>query len=271
MRLLTTAIFTLSLVAMLLNTASGQGFSISPSRIFFSGNPGETVSQTVLFGNTSDKPLSFITRIQDWDRDSLGTKVYYDSNTMPLSNAKWITLSSNAVTVQPGENKQVIVSLTIPAEAKKLTNSMLFFTQVKEQESPQKVVAKIGLNVLMEVGIQVYYVPRGLNAGELEFLSFEDRGAYDNGKSKSRRLALKIHNRGNLNKDAFIRFELTNKETGEEIKIKPQVIAMLPEATQLIIVDLPTELKGKFLAVALLDAGSSYDLKVAEKEIIYRP
>ena len=148
MRLLTTAILTLSLAATLLNTASGQGLSISPSRIFFNGAPGETVSQTVLFGNTSNKPLSFITRIQDWDRDSLGTKVYYDSSTMPLSNAKWITLSSNAVTVQPGENKQVIVSLTIPAdpvETKKLTHSMLFFTQVKEQEPQQKAVAKIGL------------------------------------------------------------------------------------------------------------------------------
>lgn len=274
MRLLTTTIFTLSLVATLFSTVSGQGFSISPSRIFFSGNPGETVSQTVQFANTSGRPLSFITRIQDWERDSLGTKVYYDSNTMPLSNAKWITLSSNNVTVQPGENKQVIVSLNIPADpvkAKKLTNSMLFFTQVKEQEPEQKTAAKIGLNVLMEVGIQVYYVPRGLNAGELEFLSFDDLGTADQGKNKSRRLALKIRNRGNLNKDAFIRFELTNKETGEEIKIKPQVIAMLPDATQLIIVDLPTDLKGKFLAVALLDAGSSYDLKVAEKEIIYRP
>ncbi|WP_348619987.1 hypothetical protein [Pedobacter lusitanus] len=270
MRLLT-ALFTLGLATLLLNTASGQGFSISPSRIFFSGNPGETVSQTVTFGNTSKTTLSFITRIQDWDRDSVGTKIYYDSNTKPLSNAKWITLSSNAVSVQPGENKQVIVSLTIPPDAKQLTHSMLFFTQVKEQEAQQKNAAKIGLNVLMEVGVQVYYVPRGLNAGELEFLSFDDRGIYDNGKNKSRRLALKIHNKGNLNKDAFIRFELTNKETGEEIKIKPEVIAMLPDATQWVIVDLPTDLKGKFLAVALLDAGSTYDLKVAEKEIIYRP
>ncbi|KIO78646.1 hypothetical protein TH53_02575 [Pedobacter lusitanus] len=94
---------------------------------FFSGNPGETVSQTVTFGNTSKTTLSFITRIQDWDRDSVGTKIYYDSNTKPLSNAKWITLSSNAVSVQPGENKQVIVSLTIPPDAKQLTHSMLFF------------------------------------------------------------------------------------------------------------------------------------------------
>ncbi|PIH00830.1 hypothetical protein CS542_03425 [Pedobacter sp. IW39] len=72
--------------------------------------------------------LSFVTRIQDWNRDSLGTKVYYDSNTLPLSNASWLTLSSNNVAVQPGENKQVNVSMTIPANADKLTTSMLFHT-----------------------------------------------------------------------------------------------------------------------------------------------
>ncbi|MBB5636571.1 hypothetical protein HDF26_001940 [Pedobacter cryoconitis] len=270
MRLLT-ILFTLYLAPVLLNPAQGQGFSISPSRIFFTGNPGETVSQTITFGNTSGGVLSFTTRKQDWERDSLGTKVYYDSNTKPLSNAGWITLSSNDVSVQPGENKQVIISLNIPADAKKLTSSMLFFTQVREQEAQQKSTAKIGINVLMEVGIQVYYVPRGLSPGELEFLSFDDHGLYENGKNKYRRLALKIHNKGSLNKDAFIRFELTNKETGEEIKIKPEVLAMLPDATQWVMVDLPFDLKGKFLAVALLDAGSSYDLKVAEKEIIYRP
>jgi hypothetical protein len=31
------------------------------------------------------------------------------------------------------------------------------------------------------------------------------------------------------------------------------------------------KLSGKFLAVAILDAGTAYDLKIAEKEIIYRP
>lgn len=270
MRLLT-ILLTVFLLSVLLNPVKGQGFSISPSRIFFSGNPGETVTQTITFGNSSDKALSFVSRIQDWDRDSLGNKIYYDSNTLPSSNAKWLTLSGNAVSVQPGENKQIIISLTIPADAKKLTNSMLFFTQVKEQEVQQKKTEKIGINVLMEVGIQVYYIPRGLNQGDFEFLSFDDRGIFTVGKIKKRRMALKIHNKGSLNRDAFVRFELTNKETGEEIKIAPTTLAMLPGATQSVILDLPPDLKGKFLVVALVDAGSSYDLKVAEKELIYRP
>ena len=268
---LSAILITLCLVPALIHTAMGQGFAISPSRIFMTGNPGETVSQTITFSNTSAAPLSFTTRIQDWNRDSLGTKVYFDSGTLPASNSKWISLSNNAVVVQPGEVKQVIVSLNIPKDASVLTNSMLFFTQLKEQQPEKASAVAVGINVLMEVGIQVYYSPRGLNAGELEFLAFQDHGNVEEGKNTFRRLALKIHNKGALNKDAFIRFELTNKETGEERKFEPETVAMLPDATQWVFLKLPADLKGKFLAVALLDAGSSYDLKVAEKEITYRP
>jgi hypothetical protein len=267
-----TILFTFCLVPALLHTAMGQGFSVSPSRITFTGNPGETVSQSVTFSNNSPNALSFINRIQDWDRDSLGNKVYYDSNTRPLSNGKWISLSANSVMIKPGEVKQVIVSLNIPADAKKLTHSMIFFTQVKEQQTEQVKGTAIGISVLMEVGVQVYYDPKGLNSGEFEFLAFEDRGVVVDPKGASvRRLALKIHNKGAINKDATLRFELTNKDTGEETKFGSEIIAMLPDATQWVMLDLPVTLKGNFLAVALLDAGSTYDLKVAEKEITYRP
>jgi len=271
MKFITITLFTLCLVSLLLHTAAGQGFSVSPSRITFSGNPGETVTQTITFSNSSPTSLSFVNRIQDWERDSTGRKVYYDSNTRALSNAGWINLSSNTTTLKAGETKQVIVSMTIPATTNKLTHSIIFFTQVKDQQPKEIQGISLGINVLMEVGVQVYYIPKGLNSGELKFLAFDDRGTVDKDGKKFRQVALRIQNTGSVNKDAYVRFELTNKETGEEVKIEPQIIAMLPEATQWVNIDLPVSLKGTFLAVAMLDAGSTYDLKVAEKEIIYRP
>lgn len=264
-------LFTFSLVFALLHTAMGQGFSVSPSRITFSGNPGETVTQTITFSNSSATPLSFINRIQDWDRDSTGRKDYYESNTRPLSNAGWINLSSNNTVLKAGETKQVVVSMTIPADANKLTHSIIFFTQVKDQQPQQVTGVSLGINILMEVGVQIYYIPKGLRTGELKFLAFDDHGTVDKGGQKFRQVALKIQNTGSVNKDAYVRFELTNKETGAEVKIEPQIISMLPLATQWVTIDLPVSLKGTFLAVAMIDAGSTYDLKVAEKEIIYRP
>jgi len=265
-----TILFTFSLV-LALSTARGQGFSVSPSRLFFNGTPGETLTESITFTNTSPNALSFVTRIQDWKRDSLGNKVYYEAGKDAASNSKWLSLSENTIVIQPGEAKQVIVTMNVPANADKMTHTMLFFTQVKQQEKEKPKAVALGVVVLMEVGVQIYYSPKGLNAGELEFLAFEDRGITGQGKKQSRRVAIKIHNKGAINKDAFLRMELTNKDTGEEIKIEPTTIAMLPDETHWVMVDLPANLKGKFLAVAMLDAGSTYDLKVAEKELIYRP
>ena len=264
-------LFFFNLVLSLQHTVLGQGFSVSPSRITLTGNPGQTVTQAVNFTNSSNVPLTFGSNIQDWDRDSLGIKVYYPRNSRPASNASWLTLSSNSVTIQPGQSHQLILSMTIPSTAKELTHSMLFFKQVKEQQPKKANTTRLGVNVLIEVGIQVYYTPPGLAQGELNFLAFEDRGTQEKANIKTRQVALKIKNTGKVNKDGFIRMELTNKDTGEEIKVDPITLAILPERTQWIIFNLPISLKGKFLAVALLDAGPDYDLKVAEKEIIYRP
>jgi len=271
MKLLSIVLFIISLAFILPSAVKGQGFSISPSRVFFTGNPGETVTHDLTFANTSSKRLSFVTKMQDWERDSLGNKVYYESNTRPGSNAKWLSIPGNEISIEPGETKQVVLTMVIPQDAGKLSHSMIFFTQRQEQQPVKAAKASIGINIIMEVGIQVYYTPKGLNAGDLEFKAFEDRGIVETAGIKNRRVAIKIHNNGELNKDAWVRLELTNKETGEEVKIEPATIAMLPNATQWISINLPAKLKGKYLAIAMLDAGSFYDLKVAEKELIYRP
>jgi hypothetical protein len=228
-KILLTIIYTFCLVPMFSHNTWGQGFSLSPSRLSFTGNPGETVAQTITVSNTSQSILTFSTRLQDFDRDSLGNKLYYDAGSRPTSNAKWLSLSSTSVRVIPGESKKLNVSMAIPLDARSNTQCMLFFTQVKEQSASTGSVKSIGVSLLMEMGVQVYYTPSGLNAGELEFLAFEDRGMIGSGTNKVRKLMLKVQNKGDVNKDAFVRLELTNKETGEEHKIEAASIAMLPK------------------------------------------
>lgn len=249
----------------------GQGISISPSRIFFTGEPGQTVSQVITFSNTSNAELYFVANLKDWDRDSIGVKKYYSPGQKQQSNAAWLTLSENTVRLAPGETKSVNLAMTIPKDPapQQLSNTMLFFTQVKEQKAA--VQNGLNMNVLIEVGIQVYHTPSGLNPGDLEFLAFEDRHIIPSQTGQSvRRVDVHVKNTGQINKDAYVRFELTNTETGEEIPIKAVAIAMLPSSEQWVQIDLPEKLAaGRYLAVAILDAGSQYDLKIAEKEITY--
>ncbi|MEJ2884483.1 hypothetical protein [Pedobacter sp. GR22-6] len=253
----------------MVSASFAQGISVSPSRLFFKGLPGETVTQVITFSNTSKTEMNFISSIKDWNRDSTGLKQYYPGGQLSSSNAKWLALSSNSVSLAPGETKEINLNLKIPNDStsNRLSNSMLFFTQVKAQKSSAR-TANMGVDILFEMGIQVYHIPEGLSAGELEFLAFEER-SQTNSADTTRKMAVKIKNTGSINKDAYVRFELTNTSSGEEIQMKPVAIAMLPNAEQWVNLNLPAKLKGKYLVVAILDAGSQYDLKVAEKEITY--
>jgi len=260
------------ILTTIINPTFAQRISIAPSRLFFSGEAGQTVSMSITFTNTSSQDIFFVSSVKDWDRDSTGNKRYYPMGTLKDSNAQWLTLSEGTLHLPPMETKKVAVHLTIPPLAKeeqKLTHSMLFFTQMKEQKQRQFKRGSLGINVVMEVGIQIYHVPSGLKRGDLTFLAFEDRGYALNKADSVRHMALKVRNTGAINKDAVVRLELTNMATGKEVPLDPVPIAMLPEAEQWVALSLPGKLHGRFLVVAILDAGSQYDLKVAEKEITY--
>lgn len=256
---------------ILINTLSfAQGISVSPSRIFLKGNPGEIVSQVITLTNHSDGNYNFLSSVKDWDRDSLGVKQYYSVGKLKFSNGNWLSLSQSNVSLAPKETKYLTVSMKIPIDTPltELTTSMLFLTQALEQK-PNTGGLGIGLQILFEVGIQIYHIPEQLDAGDVEFLSFEDRGIDSTQLHPVRRVAVKIRNTGSINKDAQLRFELTHLRSGDEITIMPTSVALLPHAEQWIFVDLPNKLSGDFLAVAILDAGEKYDLKIAEKKITY--
>jgi hypothetical protein len=259
------------LLMMAWATGVAQTISVAPSRVFFTGNPGETVTQAISFYNPSADSISFITRIDDWERDSTGVKKYYPGSTLPGSNAENLMLSANTISVPPYSTREVIVSLAIPTvqEKNRQTHSMVFFKQVKKQKNGLQPKGSIGLNILLEVGVQIYYTPYGSSAGDINIVAFNDDGLIIKGKDTLRKVALKIKNTGDINKDANIRFELTNKSSGAEIKIDPVAVAMLPGATQWVYACLPGNLQGAYVALAIIDAGPSYDLKVAQKDISY--
>lgn len=237
-------------------------------RLFFKGLPGETVSETVTVANTTSEPYEFLVNLQDWNRDSTGAKHYFPAGSLPLSNARTINLQQTSFAVAPGEKKLFTVSMQIPkTDTQRIaTNSMLFFTQTNARRATPAGKSGIGLTISMEFGIQLFYTPGAAEKGGLAFLAFhyEPRHVKD---SIGHRLAVRYRNTGAVNKDGQIRFELTNKQTGEEIKPDPVPLAIMPLSDQVVYCPLKNVAKGDYLAVVILDTQSDEDLKVAEKHI----
>ncbi|TCK85127.1 Fn3 domain-containing protein [Albibacterium bauzanense] len=264
---ITQAILFLSLLLLSISV-NAQGISISPTRMFYSGTPGQTLVQNVTVTNGSSKPLTFNTSTKDWYRDETGEKIYVDANTLPKSNSAWISTSEPLFTVETGASRNIPVTLHIPeqASANEVTNSMLFFSQIGQQADNYQGGVGIGIQVLFEFGIQVFNTPPTNTTQDLEFTAVDDLGNVTKNNESYRRIGVKVKNQGNTISDASVEMELTNKNSGQEIKLNPVNISMLPDAEQLIYFDLSPETKGSFSGVSFIKMSGTTDIRVAEKD-----
>jgi hypothetical protein len=264
--------FLMSIFTLLrVQQAQAQAISISPSRMFFTGEKGQELTQQITLANTGTIALSFKGSLMDWGRDSIGEKQYYPPGSKPLSNASWLEMTPNVVEIPAGGKQQVTVTMHVPKDmpVNAVTHSMLFLTQINAQATSKinTIHASIGVIVKLEFGVHIYYTPPLSTKKDLDFLAFYNDGVKTAGNTQVRRVAVKVKNQGEVMTDGFISFEVTNKTTGDEFKIHAKAISMLPNDEQVIYVDLPITLKGHYLLVALLDGGEETNLKVAKKEL----
>ncbi|WP_018627725.1 hypothetical protein [Niabella aurantiaca] len=247
-----------------------QGVSVTPSRIFFSTPAGQSATRQIKISNTDKAVLILNARLKDWYRDSLGNKIYAEAGSLPASNARWMRVDPLQLVLQPGETKEVTVSIQVPEQPVPVTNSMLFLSQVNERKPVTGLDAsgkKVAVIIKVEVGVHLYNTLPGLGRKDLEFTTFGDNGFITD---SIRQLVITIRNNGEVPTDATLRFELTNKSSGDNIRLPSRAISMLPGSVQVIPINVPARLsKGRYQAAAILDSGDGTDLKVAQKEITY--
>lgn len=246
----------------------GQGISMSPTRMFFTGNPGETVTQTVRLANSSESDFTLSVNYKDWERDLTGHKIYREAGSMKQSNAEWLSTDQTVITIPAHGYREVQVTMQIPDDIpnKKVTNSMLFFTQVPSQEDQASASTGIGIITLFEFGLHVYHTPTGNQISSLGIANMEEVIDADN---QSRKVVVTIENDGNTIADGSVEFELTNTDTGAEIKLDPISISMFPGAEQIVTFAIPDDLSGNYLGVAIVRIAGSNDLRVGEKSFTF--
>lgn len=263
----------ISYIMLLLLCVTGveaQEVSVSPARLFFTGTAGQTYTQQLLIHNTGSEKAIFRSGMMDWRRDSLGNKIYSPSGTLPSSNATWVEVAPNIIEIEAGAKKEVRITLHVPeksSDTPRLTNSMLFLTQVNAQRSKVATPGKtsVGILIKLEFGIHVYYTPSQNQKKDVSFTAMYLE--HKRNANRPKRLAIKVKNTGEVVTDGFLRLELTAKSTGKELKVPAKAISMLPGDEQVIYQELSEDMKGDYLAVALLDSGEENSLKVAKKDI----
>jgi hypothetical protein len=85
-----------------------------------------------------------------------------------------------------------------------------------------------------------------------------------NENAANRKVAVSIHNDGNTINDATVEFELTDTDSGKEIKLPAISISMLPDTHQ-VVQFFTGEHFRNFLGVVIVKMAESNDLRVGEK------
>lgn len=248
-------------------TAFSQQISISPTILPFKLGPGQSESKVIRVTNTSDKKQSFQTTLGDWKRDTAGNHQYFEPNSTSRSCASWVTVLPSFFEVQPNETVEILVTIQGPIDPKLFEQvrwAMLFIQGTVEKTDPFVPTKTLSTQIreFYRVGVHIYETPPTLTTSEAKIVSLEPSAG------TKPTYSLTIKNTGSLMLDCKTHLELTNLESGKELKTGDQEFPVFPEGIRSTYFELPANLpKGKYSVLGILDYGDSMPLEAIEKTI----
>ncbi|OMP13204.1 hypothetical protein COLO4_02091 [Corchorus olitorius] len=194
----------------------------------------------------------------DWKRDTLGEKQYYKANTQHNSACPYLSFSPEFITLLPQQEGQILTTLKMPQGNQNIfRNAMIFLTQTNEQELAAQSLQKSGFIIRIQLGVHAYIIPTALQKKSIQLTDISYLK-----KEGKRKLRVWIKNDGELPMESFLRLELMNTDTDEEIRLEAIPFNSLPGEAYWVVADLPETLKtGKYLISAIADNGPDLSLQ----------
>lgn len=228
---------------------------LRPATLSFNLDAGQDSVCTIYIVNKKKDTYNFRISLRDWDRDTVGKKIYYPvTANYKYSCAGWISLDTNYISVKPGETKGVKIRLKIPADPAAVAHmrwTMLVFEVIKN--TPKDKAAPI--NISTGLGTLIYQTPPNAN--------FEKKLAVTDIVSVSnKKIRVSVGNIGDLQVRCKASLELRSTK-GTLIKVDDIEAPMFPNQLRYFDFTLPADLlSGKYKVKATIYA--DYDEKSAE-------
>lgn len=240
---------------------SQTGISVTPPRVYFGTNPGESRREQITITNVSKSHrLDLGISLNDWQYSREGDNIILPADTLSTSSASWVSFEDDSYfSLGPGEKKNIGVVINRPADAthEDVYTAMLFVTQLNPIDDIDSKGAQI--KVAIRSGIKLFV--RSNHARNVALNIYD--GFYD---KEQKRLAIAFTNEGNVWANGDLRTELLNNRTGETIRLESAVFYTMPNDDRLQFVPLPKALPaGSYTATILLDPGNNI-IEAAEIE-----
>lgn len=224
----------------------------------YSAEPGETIDGSISIQNSGSEPEEVKLFLTDYSSSADGSHYYLDPNTTPRSNASWITLSPQRVTIPAGETYSARYSLTTPND-KTLGGtywSMLMIEPIPK-DSPESSgydpeQATVGITTVLRYGIRMI-----THFGGAEPAQPEIEKATVIREEDKRFLHVDITNSGNKLLRINLWAELYTQD-GEYIGNYPgEKLAVFPGSSIRFKVDLSSVANNRYLTLVVMDCGNN--------------
>lgn len=247
-----------------------QGASVSPTRLYFKNDIGETVTKRVTVKNKSKDAQSYKIFFGDFEvNNKKGKPSLMGAGQSEHSISPWVSASPNFFTLQPGEVTYVEVTLDLPntPEAHNVKWGTMGVRLSSEQVDPLGETGEdrmgMGIVNVFQLSIYLFQTPPTVLERSAEIYDFQVQT-----DTIGQKLMLASENTSPsiLNCKSYLEF--TNLSTGYNVSTQKVNFTLLPEAAREVVFRMPANLpKGKYSVMGVLDYGSSNEIKAAEIDL----
>jgi P pilus assembly chaperone PapD len=250
---------------------NAQSVSISPSRLYFKTPVGEMKTQEVSITNNSSASQSFTVSFSDFEAaGNQGKSQFMKAGESVNSCADWLNATPSFFEIGPGETQKIKILLQVPStpEANKVKWAAMQVKITKEKKDPgtgDKTAIGMGVTETFQFVVHIFQSPPSVTFKNAEIKNFREITSVND---TCRVLSLLLKNSGEAILDCAAYIEMTNVNTGNEVRQKPIAFTVLPGSEREIKFTIPSNTpKGKYSVLGVVDYGSRENVQAAEIEV----
>lgn len=244
-----------------------QQFEVSPSKLQFQIEPGQSETRGVSIINKSDVKKSYILELNDWTVDKNGEIAYVDSNPK-RSCVDWINISPSFFDLGPNESLMVAINMNVPDSGLTTKWAMLIVREVVEQTSAIAADKSLETGIIISPSIAVYLLQSPLSNNSLKAGISDLKEMPPTENDSTLRLSAIVHNQGDRILDCKVYLMVMDLQTAEETKVAPETFLLLPGVRSTTVLKMPAGLApGSYSVAAILDYGNDAELEGVQMDI----
>jgi hypothetical protein len=241
-----------------------QDFEVSPVKIDFTAEPGQTQTIPLNILNHSSQKSTFIIQLGDFVINKEGAKINMPQGTTEHSLVNWMSINPPLIELNPNEAKQIMVSIQAPAGDYTTKWANIFVTNTIEQTaSIADKALKTGVLVQGQILVRARQSPRSNINYKMKITNLSLETSL---KDSVTVFSVNIDNMGDKITDCKVVLLGSNLNTAQEKKIDEINFESYPDSQLKIKLRMNKGFlqPGKYAMAAILDYGNKANLEGAQ-------